>query len=314
MKLSIIIPYYNSIDSIEKLLDSILKECVDTEVIVVDDNSDKYGEAFLAVKKKYDATVLFFSNDSGSKGAGAARNVGISKARGEWILFADSDDYFTEGWFEKVKGYFDKDYDIVFFATTSLNVSTQKVATRHQLFSKYVTDYVDNKGNHDSELYLRYFFVVPWGKLIRALVIHDNDIKFDEVMHSNDVMFSVKTGHAAKKVTADPASIYCVTENGTSLTTDISENAWGIRHNVFCSRNLFLREKLSKRDYMFCVKRMKAYERLCEAIHRKCGLRNLIVYIKQYRRYKVPLFVSATHYYRCCIGIGLRKMKLIKGN
>lgn len=306
MKLSIIIPYHNNAENIEKLLDSILSECNDAEIIVVDDNSTKGIETYENTVTKYRERVLFCNNDSGVAGAGAARNVGLSRATGEWLLFADSDDYFLKGWYDAVSDYFGSKYDIVFFSPTSADYKTGKVGNRHEMYAKEVAAYIDTDGNTDAERHLRWVFIVPWSKLIRRSIVSANKIKFDEVMYANDVMFSVKTAFFADKIAADRREIYCVTENDSSLTTDESEKAWGIRHEVFCKKNLFLREHLNKEDYRFIKLTMGSYERLRTARKRKCGLKNLLKYCHMYRIYKVPVMCSAVHWLKCRIALRLR--------
>ena len=88
-KFSIIIPNYNKEEYVEETLDSIFNQTYKNfEVIVIDDaSSDNSIEKI----KNYDVK-LFHTN---RKMAGGARNVGLDNATGDYILFLDSDDYFT---------------------------------------------------------------------------------------------------------------------------------------------------------------------------------------------------------------------------
>ncbi len=307
MKLSIIIPYYNSVDNLEKLLMSVLSECEDTQIIVVDDNSTEGVDVFNEIKARYADRVEFYTNDSGVKGAGAARNIGLSRAKGNWLLFADADDYFVQGWYDAVSDYFEKDYDVIFFNTTSIITVSRELGERHIQFSDYVSRFVSNSGDRDSELYLRYFFVVPWGKLVRASMVKEHNISFDEVLYSNDVMFSEKTGFYAKSIFADLRTIYCVTQNVGGLSRNFSEEAWGIRYEVFCRRNLFLRNNLNKEDYRFNMKRLGPHVRLKDAIKRKCGFSTFVRYLKMFRKHRVPLAYSIAFGIRCKIAVLIKK-------
>ncbi len=309
MSLSIVIPYYNSADMLPPLLDSIIAECRDTQIIVVDDNSTENTETFEKIKADYSDKVEFYVNDSGVKGAGAARNIGLSKASGDWLLFSDADDVFLTGWYEAVSSYFDKEYDIVYFNPVSKDIATGGSGKRHLMYTKYVTEFVKSGGCRNDELYLRYFFIVPWSKLIRAKIVRDNEVTFDEVRYSNDVMFSIKTGFYAGSISADLRTVYCVTENSGGLTTDMSEEAWGIRHEVFSRRNLFLREHLTRKDYAFNKTRMGAFGRLIVAVYRKCGFKNFIRYCRMYRENKVPVVYSALWLIRCKIALLVKGQK-----
>ena len=59
-----------------------------------------------------------------NKGAGYARNVGLSLAKGKWLLFADADDFFNLGFLNVLDNYIDSDNDIVYFSANSINIDT----------------------------------------------------------------------------------------------------------------------------------------------------------------------------------------------
>lgn len=97
IKASIIIPAYNASKTIEALLDSLLKQNYprrDYEIIVVDDGSTDKTASLL---KKYSLLYLFQKH----KGAGAARNFGAQSAKGEVVLFLDSDCVVPKDWIKK---------------------------------------------------------------------------------------------------------------------------------------------------------------------------------------------------------------------
>src|SRR5690625_3962554 len=107
MDLTIIVPHYNSTDSLKKLLATIPKRN-NIEIIVVDDKSKKkernlYDE--LKASQEF-SHVMFLLNLTKIKGAGVCRNIGLRCAKGEWVLFADSDDFFVEGFYQIIKKYF----------------------------------------------------------------------------------------------------------------------------------------------------------------------------------------------------------------
>ena len=87
-KFSVIVPTHNGAHCIRKLLDSIREQTFsDYELIVVcDDCTDGTQE----IAKEYGATVI----DVNYHRDGLTRNAGIDAASGEWVLFADDDDWF----------------------------------------------------------------------------------------------------------------------------------------------------------------------------------------------------------------------------
>lgn len=91
--MSYIIPAYNSEKTIGRALRSIYKNALDYEVVVVDDGScDNTVDAANRYKNKI-PNLLIISKENG--GVSSARNVGLEKARGEYVLFLDSDDVIT---------------------------------------------------------------------------------------------------------------------------------------------------------------------------------------------------------------------------
>ncbi len=271
-KLSIVIPHYNSIRLLEKLLDSI--PCIsDIQIIVVDDQSpEDVKEEYRRLSEKFCPDNYFFlENKKEDHNAGIARNIGLDHVHGEWVLFADSDDYFIDGFYEIVSEYFDKDYDIVFFEPTSLVLDTGKIGNRH-LACKYPVDNYVNKPCHETEMILRTAFFPPWSKLIRTKMLKDNNLRFDETKVSNDEFFSVAAGLRAKKITASNNIIYCVTKKSDSLTTRTDLESFELRASIEIKVNQFLQNELSSKDYNI-VKRPTAYEYLYRILKRKYGLK-----------------------------------------
>lgn len=309
MNLSIIIPHYNSVSLLRRLLESIFNETEKSEVIVVDDNSTEDLSDFELLKADYEGKVVFLTNDSGIKGPGAARNVGLNHVTGDWLIFADSDDYFINGWYKTVESFFEENYDIVYFNPRSENIVTGKPGSRTALYSRYVKEYCVSDNKSDYEKYLRYFFVVPWSKLIRVSLIRDNKIMFDRLMYSEDVMFSVKVGFNAKSVMGDIRTIYCVTEGDETLSTDNSLKAGEVRLEVLARRNMYLRQHLCKNDYTFCMLRMNAYRRYVSACRESKSIKKALEYYRLYKDNRVPMFRSFLHEVKCSLSFRKKTKK-----
>lgn len=92
---SIIIPYYNRSDKLRRTLDSVYNQTYKNfEVIIVDDCSE--------VPFEHDAYLLTYIRNSENKGPGVSRNIGMQKAKGEFIAFLDSDDYWHPNFLKEV--------------------------------------------------------------------------------------------------------------------------------------------------------------------------------------------------------------------
>ena len=94
------------------------------QVIIIDDQSDLHHlKKIDLLQVKY--TFEYYQNKK-VKSAGSCRNIGLKKAKGDWLLFADSDDYFIEGFYNVISKYFDSKNDVVFFKPTSIDINTGK--------------------------------------------------------------------------------------------------------------------------------------------------------------------------------------------
>ncbi len=285
--LSIIIPHFNAPELLEKLLKTIPKK-ENIEIIVIDDNSTNGVEKFeyLKVKKEY-SHIKFFSNTSGNKGAGACRNIGINKSSGRWLLFSDSDDWFLNGFYEIVSKYFSTSFDVIFFIPTSVILESGEITDRHLHYENLIRNYIHNPG-HEEELFLRYRFTSPCSKLINRKFLNEFNINFDEVVASNDVMFSTKIGFFYKKFEVDPNCIYCITRGKGSLTTNISQDVFDCRLKVFIDHYKFLKRGLSKED--FNKLNLHGLDRVILAIRYRFRLRKILSIIIIFKRNNVSLF------------------------
>lgn len=113
--LSVVVPAYQAEGSIGRLLGSILAWRGDgMEVIVVDDGSTDGTALVVSAVASHDSRVRLVSQPNG--GRSAARNVGLSHARGEWVMFADADDYLLDSWQDKVRAALASGGDLSIFS------------------------------------------------------------------------------------------------------------------------------------------------------------------------------------------------------
>jgi len=215
IRYSIIIPHKDTPLLLQRCLDSIpIQE--EIQVIIVDDNSDRSKvdfSKFPGLGRLY--TEVYFMKEG--KGAGYARNIGLQRVKGEWVLFADADDFFTKDLPQLLTQYKDTNYDIIFFLTYSVYSDDlfRKASRDHN--NKYIQNYL-REPSSITESQLRYGFIEPWGKMIRTDLILNNHIFFEESVIVNDYRFSLSIGHAAKNILAVNKTIYTVTHSNNSLT------------------------------------------------------------------------------------------------
>lgn len=90
-QISVIVPVYNSEKYLCACLDSLLAQSVsDIEILCIDDGSTDSSPLLLRERQKQDPRIRIFHQEN--SGVGAARNLALNHAAGEWIAFCDSDD------------------------------------------------------------------------------------------------------------------------------------------------------------------------------------------------------------------------------
>ena len=164
-KLSIIIPCYNSADTIWRCLDSI-PDREDIEVIAIDDGStDRTGEilADAARHNRYNMIACIYPRRDG---VSSARNIGILKARGKYITFLDSDDEYIEGAVETMLKVID-------------DTNTDIIQFNHLRDGKNVPSLYANSNVWELEK-LPPKWVLVWNKIYKREFIAKNIILFPE--------------------------------------------------------------------------------------------------------------------------------------
>ncbi len=90
---SVIIPLFNRADMVQETLDSLVKQTFERwEVIVVDDESTDGGATRVEERGQQDSRIRCIRRNTIERGASVCRNLGVSAARGEFVVFLDSDD------------------------------------------------------------------------------------------------------------------------------------------------------------------------------------------------------------------------------
>ncbi len=234
-KFTIIIPHHNIPNLLERCLRSIPKRD-DLQVIIIDDNSDPEKVDFENFPGLHEEHVEVIFTKEG-KGAGYARNVGIAQANSKWLLFADADDLYSEGFNEFLDKYGDTDADVVYFANINVDTKTMKPVEGGIQISEMIQICMET-GNFDL---LRYKSDTPWSKMVRMSVIKKYSICYHEIPAGNDVWFSSNIGYYAQHIKLCDKPIYIYTmRNGSIQHTPNKENLLARIHEAYVMNN-FLR-------------------------------------------------------------------------
>lgn len=245
IKYSVIIPHYNTPDLLSRCLRSI-PEREDVQVIVIDDNSpnnEKFDELIPELKR--DNVEWKITTDG--LGAGHARNVGLSMAKGKWLIFADSDDFFDENFSSELDEFVNDEHDVIYF-----NIKCCDCYDTTCLYDK--VDKLWKYKETGNDIYLRVCYTEPWGKFIKRSIIVNNGICFQETKAHNDLLFSIKVGLLSNRVLVIDRPLYWYVIREGSLGHQKGEEPF----NKICDRirawdsaqNYLIQHKLKTKFYL----------------------------------------------------------------
>lgn len=211
-KVSIIIPAYNCDKVIERCVNSFIEQTYDNiEIIVVNDGSKDNTKDILECLAKKDERIKVINKKN--DGVSIARNTGIENASGEYVQFADADDYVTKNCvYELVKCIEEDDSDLVIAGYEKIQDGKSNVITpyKHQIYNIHELKY------DFFELYNSYLINMPWNKLFKKELICT---LFDANMSlGEDLIFNIDYIKRVNKIsTIDFAGYRYCFENGNSL-------------------------------------------------------------------------------------------------
>ena len=189
MKLSIIIPLYNSGQYLPTCVDSIFDQGLNDsqyELIIVDDGST---DDSLQVAKKYadvNLNITIITKDNG--GVGSARNKGMAAAKGDYIYFIDPDDYLNDKVLPRLMDVAsNNDLDILTFISRSIQPGEVISATGQNKNAELsdITNGLDYIANHK-------FQNEVWWYLIKRSFLEDSQIKFIEDRWMEDAILTAQ--------------------------------------------------------------------------------------------------------------------------
>lgn len=173
---SIIIPVFNMEKTLERCVDSVLKQsCKDWEIILVNDGSiDKSGVISKYFSENHENIHYYFQEN---KGVSSARNLGIEKSNAEWMIFLDADDYWDDNYLQKIFECTKSNCDIVITGITKILENRNKIkilSDKIGFFSidDLLVDFMSVQLNSGI-----YGFVS--NKIIKTSIVKKNQLKFN---------------------------------------------------------------------------------------------------------------------------------------
>ena len=170
---SIIVPVYNVEKYISKCLESLVYQTYgNLEIIVVNDGSMDNSEKVIQNFMKQDKRIRYYKKKNG--GLSSARNFGLKKATGEYVLFVDSDDYIHLNTIQILIDNI-KNYDIICFNYVVVFENEQyNYIPKYYLQENVLSNYILTQPSACTKMYKRGLFVA-------------NNLLFDEGIHYEDL-------------------------------------------------------------------------------------------------------------------------------
>lgn len=200
IKISIIVPVYNTSKFLEKCIRSIMEQDFrDIEIICVNDGSTDNSLEILNKLSKEDSRLKII--DKKNEGASKARNVALEVAQGKYCLNIDSDDWIEQGYIKALYERAEKDNlditisNIIFdyfndssknYILNDLEILDEKVISGEE----YINIFLKNN-----------FYGYTWNKLIKTELYKKNNLKYNEdIFLFEDVEIVLKIAKYSKKI------------------------------------------------------------------------------------------------------------------
>ncbi|MTQ85258.1 glycosyltransferase [Streptococcus salivarius] len=220
MKYSVIIPVYNVEKYINRCLKSILSQRYnDLEIILIDNGStDRSGSICDIYANEYaNISVYHIENH----GVASARNFGLSKARGEFIYFVDSDDYLVGNLFAEFEDKLTPDLDL--FVFSYYNSFEQEMTETKR--TKKILPYNGSYDKYDfskifKDLFLSDMLYTVWNKIYRREFLLENNLSFEQYELGEDVRFNLDVYREVNKIclSQDSYYVYVIGRKGSAMS------------------------------------------------------------------------------------------------
>lgn len=220
-KVSIIIPVYNTEKYIEKCLNSVINQNYSNiEILIIDDGSTDKSLQICNKFKEQDKRIEILQTNH--QGVSNARNLGIEKSTGKFVIFIDSDDWIENNLIkDAIHIYNEYNVDIVFYDMKVLNNDKNG----KKIYSRNTPKGVFSLENIIDYLILSEKFNSPCNKMYKKELI--KDIKFDNyITIGEDLLFNINYFKNVKKIYISDKKLYNYIIHKDSTTHTYKENKY----------------------------------------------------------------------------------------
>lgn len=201
--ITIIIPIYNSANTLNRCVGSILSQTFyDWELLLIDDGSTDKSREICDEYATNDSRIQVFHKTN--NGVSSARNIGLNNAKGDWITFIDADDYVKESYLANLWEHSQKNVDLVI---SYAEIHNGDDINKESYPSKFVDDmnfeimFIEND---------MHWHTSPWSKLYKRNIIEKHNLRFCEGMHiGEDAVFLYSYMLYSNKIYISNDTDYC---------------------------------------------------------------------------------------------------------
>ena len=293
-KVSVIVPNYNTEKYIDRCIESLVNQTYkNIEIIIVDDASkDNSIQVIKKYQKKYENILLIELENN--KGVSNARNIGIKRATGKYIMFSDSDDWYEVNAVEKLITKAQEENSDFVTANYYINKKDQKV--------KVDTSNYFSKEKIKKEEIISYMTLTSCSKLITKELFIKNNIWYPEdVKRCEELTVIPVLAYLAEKPIAIDDVLYNYFQRNQSASnrTEKDVNYFEITFNRFVK---VLDEKKYKNEIEFRAIEHLLYSKVLVMLKSKFPNKDIKKYIfefkNKYKNFKRNKYLSTFNLFK----------------
>ncbi len=243
IKVSVIIPVYNVEKYLRQNLESVANQTLkDIEIICVDDGST--DSSFEIVKEFAEKDSRFVPVQQANGGAGAARNNGLRRAKGKYLSFLDSDDFFEPNMLEEAynKAEAIKADFVVFQSDQYFEDTNEYKNVSWTLRYPEIPPYEPFGRRAMTDNIFKVFVGWAWDKLYNREWVLEHNLWFQEQRTSNDMLFVFSAIALSKRIACVEKGKILAHQrrNNKSSLSNTREKSWDCFYKALCA----LRDRL----------------------------------------------------------------------
>lgn len=206
MQVSVIIPVYNMSRFVKECIESVQRQTLqDLEMLLIDDGSTDNSRSIICYCQKIDNRIRYFYQKN--SGAGAARNLGLHNAKGDYVAFLDSDDFF--------------------YHVDALERMVNACKCNHISICASYRNELKNGKFQDADLFKSLGYIPPEGRRV-SFIEHQNDFFFQSYLYQRSFIQAHNLCFKNYRRYEDPPFLL--------QALDLCEDFWLIPTTLHCYR------------------------------------------------------------------------------